>query len=40
MDSFSTLIRTASHAQHLEAETSTFMGDLLGGRLGVDAYAR
>jgi heme oxygenase len=37
---FSTLIRTASHAQHTEAETSTFMGDLLGGRLGVDAYAR
>ncbi|CAL9407139.1 Heme oxygenase [Streptomyces sp. enrichment culture] len=40
MDSFSTLIRTASHEQHTEAETSTFMGDLLGGRLGVDAYAR
>ncbi|MFI1505656.1 heme oxygenase (biliverdin-producing) [Streptomyces sp. NPDC020597] len=40
MDSFSTLIRTASHEQHVEAETSTFMGDLLGGRLGVDAYAR
>ncbi|MER6562596.1 biliverdin-producing heme oxygenase [Streptomyces sp. NPDC001027] len=40
MDSFSTLIRTASHEQHMEAETSTFMGDLLGGRLGVDAYAR
>ncbi|MGQ4385128.1 biliverdin-producing heme oxygenase [Streptomyces sp. SAS_270] len=37
---FSTLIRTASHQQHTEAETSTFMGDLLGGRLGVDAYAR
>ncbi|MFF3892107.1 heme oxygenase (biliverdin-producing) [Streptomyces sp. NPDC001812] len=37
---FSTLIRTASHEQHMEAETSTFMGDLLGGRLGVDAYAR
>ncbi|MBD0711799.1 MULTISPECIES: heme oxygenase (biliverdin-producing) [unclassified Streptomyces] len=37
---FSTLIRTASHAQHTEAETSSFMGDLLGGRLGVDAYAR
>ncbi|MFI6053555.1 heme oxygenase (biliverdin-producing) [Streptomyces violascens] len=37
---FSTLIRTASHEQHTEAETSTFMGDLLGGRLGVDAYAR
>ncbi|MFJ8105572.1 heme oxygenase (biliverdin-producing) [Streptomyces sp. NPDC096132] len=40
MDSFSTVIRTASHEQHMEAETSTFMGDLLGGRLGVDAYAR
>ncbi len=24
----------------MEAETSTFMTDLLGGRLGVDAYAR
>ena len=40
MDSFSTLIRTASHEQHTEAETSTFMSDLLGGRLGVDAYTR
>ena len=40
MDSFSTVIRTASHEQHAEAETSTFMSDLLGGRLGVDAYAR
>ncbi|MFV0136315.1 heme oxygenase (biliverdin-producing) [Streptomyces sp. HMX87] len=40
MDSFSTLIRTASHEQHTEAETSTFMSDLLGGRLGVEAYAR
>ncbi|MER5538401.1 heme oxygenase (biliverdin-producing) [Streptomyces mirabilis] len=37
---FSTLIRTASHEQHMEAETSTFMTDLLGGRLGVEAYAR
>ncbi|MEU9100612.1 biliverdin-producing heme oxygenase [Streptomyces sp. NPDC048361] len=37
---FSTVIRTASHEQHTEAETSSFMGDLLGGRLGVDAYAR
>ncbi|MGK5630865.1 heme oxygenase (biliverdin-producing) [Streptomyces sp. URMC 123] len=36
---FSTLIRTASHEQHTEAETSTFMSDMLGGRLGVDAYA-
>ncbi|MGW1952060.1 biliverdin-producing heme oxygenase [Streptomyces sp. NPDC001920] len=40
MDSFSTVIRTASQEQHMEAETSTFMSDLLGGRLGVDAYAR
>ncbi|MEU6354335.1 biliverdin-producing heme oxygenase, partial [Streptomyces sp. NPDC047072] len=40
MDSFSTVIRTASHEQHVEAETSTFMSDLLGGRLGRDAYAR
>ncbi|MFD6532790.1 heme oxygenase (biliverdin-producing) [Streptomyces sp. NPDC060184] len=37
---FSTVIRTASHEQHTEAETSTFMGDLLGGRLGVAAYTR
>ncbi|MEU2183607.1 heme oxygenase (biliverdin-producing) [Streptomyces thermolilacinus] len=37
---FSTLIRTASHEAHIEAETSTFMSDLLGGRLGVDAFAR
>ncbi|MFD3491281.1 heme oxygenase (biliverdin-producing) [Streptomyces sp. NPDC058690] len=37
---FSTLIRTASHEQHTEAETSTFMSDLLGGRLGVVAYTR
>ncbi|QNS06575.1 biliverdin-producing heme oxygenase [Streptomyces xanthii] len=37
---FSTLIRTASHEQHTEAETSTFMGDLLGGALGVEAYTR
>lgn len=37
---FSTVIRTASHEQHTEAETSSFMSDLLGGRLGVDAYTR
>ncbi|MEU8570659.1 biliverdin-producing heme oxygenase [Streptomyces pathocidini] len=37
---FSTLIRTASHEQHTEAENSTFMSDLLGGRLSVAAYAR
>ena len=40
MDSFSTVIRTASHEEHVQAETSTFMSDLLGGRLGMDAYAR
>ncbi|ARP74033.1 biliverdin-producing heme oxygenase [Streptomyces pluripotens] len=40
MESFSTQIRSASHEQHVEAETSTFMSDLLGGRLGVAAYAR
>ncbi|RLV08446.1 biliverdin-producing heme oxygenase [Streptomyces griseocarneus] len=38
--SFSTLIRTASHEQHTEAENSSFMSDMLGGRLGVDAYRR
>lgn len=37
---FSTLIRTASHEQHTEAETSVFMSDLLGGRLAVAAYTR
>ncbi|MFD3517878.1 heme oxygenase (biliverdin-producing) [Streptomyces sp. NPDC058657] len=37
---FSTQIREASHEQHTEAETSTFMSDLLGGKLGVEAYAR
>ncbi|WP_329027433.1 biliverdin-producing heme oxygenase [Streptomyces sp. NBC_00690] len=37
---FSTLIRVASHEQHTEAETSSFISDLMGGRLGVDAYAR
>ncbi|MFF1353012.1 heme oxygenase (biliverdin-producing) [Streptomyces sp. NPDC058297] len=37
---FSTLIRTASHEQHTEAESTTFMSDLLGGALGVEAYAR
>ncbi|MCM3298515.1 biliverdin-producing heme oxygenase [Streptomyces pseudogriseolus] len=40
MDSFSALIRTASHEQHVEAESSSFMTGLLGGRLGMDAYAR
>jgi len=37
---FSTVIRTASQAQHTTAENSAFMSDLLGGRLGVTAYAR
>lgn len=36
---FSTLIRIASHEQHTEAENTSFMGDMLGGRLGVEAYA-
>ncbi|MEV7685281.1 heme oxygenase (biliverdin-producing) [Streptomyces bungoensis] len=40
MESFSTVIRTASRGQHLAAESSSFMSDLLGGRLGVAAYAR
>ncbi|MDQ1044920.1 heme oxygenase (biliverdin-producing) [Streptomyces sp. V4I2] len=40
MDSFSALLRTASHEQHMEANASTFMSDLTGGRLEVDAYAR
>ncbi|MFC9929869.1 heme oxygenase (biliverdin-producing) [Streptomyces sp. NPDC127190] len=40
MEPFSTLIRTATREQHAAAETSTFMTDLLGGRLGVSAYAR
>lgn len=37
---FSALIRTASHEQHTEAESTTFMGDMLGGKLGVEAYTR
>ncbi|PJE94694.1 biliverdin-producing heme oxygenase [Streptomyces carminius] len=37
---FSTLIRTASQERHTEAETSAFVGDLLGGRLGLEAYRR
>ncbi|WP_432135714.1 MULTISPECIES: heme oxygenase (biliverdin-producing) [unclassified Streptomyces] len=40
MDSFSAVIRTASHEQHTEAETSPFMSALLGGRLPVKAYTR
>lgn len=37
---FSTVIRTASHDVHTEAENSSFMSDLLGGKLGVTAYRR
>ncbi|MYS24643.1 heme oxygenase [Streptomyces sp. DvalAA-14] len=37
---FSTVIRAASRDRHTEAENSAFMGDLLGGRLGVEAFAR
>ncbi|WP_372407097.1 heme oxygenase (biliverdin-producing) [Streptomyces luteireticuli] len=37
---FSTLIRTASHEQHTEAENSSFMSNMLGGRLAVAAYRR
>lgn len=40
MDSFSALLRTATREQHTAAETSPFMTALLGGRLGVAAYAR
>ncbi|AXI81458.1 biliverdin-producing heme oxygenase [Peterkaempfera bronchialis] len=40
MSPFSTVIRTASHDQHTEAENSAFMSNLLGGRFGVDAYTR
>ncbi|MFS4092890.1 heme oxygenase (biliverdin-producing) [Streptomyces sp. AF1A] len=40
MESFSALIRGASRHQHTAAGTSTFLSDLLGGRLGVAAYAR
>ncbi|MFI0778955.1 heme oxygenase (biliverdin-producing) [Streptomyces sp. NPDC021212] len=35
---FSALLRAASHEQHTQVAGSAFMGDLLGGRLGVDAY--
>ncbi|MEU1314360.1 heme oxygenase (biliverdin-producing) [Streptomyces tibetensis] len=40
MESFSTLLRTASREQHEEVRGSTFIGDLLGRKLGVDAFAR
>ncbi|MEV7214408.1 biliverdin-producing heme oxygenase [Kitasatospora cineracea] len=35
---FSALLRTASAEEHQAAEQSSFMGDLLGGRLGRPAY--
>ncbi|WP_371580775.1 heme oxygenase (biliverdin-producing) [Streptomyces sp. NBC_01314] len=37
---FSTLIRAASHEQHTEVVSTTFMDDMLGGKLGVEAYTR
>ncbi|MZF84230.1 biliverdin-producing heme oxygenase [Streptomyces sp. SID5643] len=40
MESFSALLRTASREQHEEVRGSTFIGDLLGHKLGVDAFAR
>ncbi|MFE2413691.1 heme oxygenase (biliverdin-producing) [Kitasatospora sp. NPDC059408] len=36
---FSTVLRTASSEEHEAAEQSSFMSHLLGGRLGVEAYA-
>ncbi|MFF9620596.1 heme oxygenase (biliverdin-producing) [Streptomyces griseosporeus] len=40
MESFSAVLRTATHERHREAESAPFLSALLGGRLGVDAYAR
>ncbi|WP_432747189.1 biliverdin-producing heme oxygenase [Streptomyces sp. JH002] len=37
---FSAQIREASHEAHTEAENSSFMSDMLGGKLGVAAYRR
>ncbi|MFI9647684.1 heme oxygenase (biliverdin-producing) [Streptomyces sp. NPDC052040] len=37
---FSTLLRSASKDHHREASTSGFISGLLGGALGVEAYAR
>ncbi|SCK17190.1 heme oxygenase [Streptomyces sp. WMMB 714] len=37
---FSAHIRDASRAQHTEAENSSFMSDMLGGKLGPAAYVR
>ncbi|MFJ7250534.1 heme oxygenase (biliverdin-producing) [Kitasatospora sp. NPDC098652] len=36
---FSTVLRTASSEEHEAAEHSSFMSHLLGGQLGIDAYA-
>ncbi|MET8546301.1 biliverdin-producing heme oxygenase [Kitasatospora sp. NPDC004799] len=36
---FSTVLRTASSEEHEAAEQSSFMSRLLGGRLGIEAYA-
>ncbi|MFI9508338.1 heme oxygenase (biliverdin-producing) [Nocardia sp. NPDC052566] len=35
---FSTMIRTATAQQHADAENSSFVGDLLGGKLDITAY--
>ncbi|MFJ3333357.1 heme oxygenase (biliverdin-producing) [Streptomyces sp. NPDC086766] len=40
MDPFSAVVRAASQEQHRAAEASPFLGHLLGGRLGVEAFAR
>jgi heme oxygenase len=37
---FSAHIKAASHAGHAAANGSSFIGDLLGGKLGVAAYSR
>ncbi|MEU6818424.1 biliverdin-producing heme oxygenase [Streptomyces sp. NPDC046860] len=37
---FSSVIRTASQDRHTEAEGAPFLRDLLGGRFGVEAFAR
>ncbi|BBA97036.1 putative heme oxygenase [Actinacidiphila reveromycinica] len=37
---FSTVIRTASQDLHTEVNNTSFMSDMLGGRLGIEAYAR
>ncbi|MFI8994875.1 heme oxygenase (biliverdin-producing) [Streptomyces sp. NPDC053542] len=37
---FSALVRTATREAHTEVQGSSFMNDMLGGRLGVAAYRR